>query len=175
MGIELTNNNLTNKLSTSFKHLINLETLNLSDNPNFNTEFKSEFKTSLTKLKEINLSSTKTKNLNNLPENLEKLIAQKLTLREIPALPTELKELDLSNGDLKAVQNISPFFQAGKLEKLLLQNSKLRGVMPTSVNFQSTIKEINLSNNQFSGKLPSWVKNLTSQKVKLNFSDNYFI
>ena len=175
MGIELTNNNLTNKLSTSFKHLINLETLNLSDNPNFNAEFKQEFRSSLTKLKEINLSSTKTKNLNNLPANLEKLTAQKLTLREIPALPTELKELDLSNGDLNAVQNISPFFQAGKLEKLLLQNSKLRGVMPTSVNFQSTIKEINLSNNQFSGKLPSWVKNLTSQKVKLNFSDNYFI
>lgn len=175
VGIELTNNNLTNKLSTSFKHLINLETLNLSENPNFNAEFKSEFKTSLAKLKEINLSSTKTKNLNNLPSNLEKLTAQKLTLREIPALPTELKELDLSNGDLNAVQNISPFFQAGKLEKLLLQNSKLRGVMPTSVNFQSTIKEINLSNNQFSGKLPSWVKNLTSQKVKLNFSDNYFI
>lgn len=175
VGIELTNNNLTNKLSTSFKHLINLETLNLSDNPNFNAEFKQEFRSSLTKLKEINLSSTKTKNLNNLPENLEKLIAQKLTLREIPGLPTELKELDLSNGDLNAVQNISPFFQAGKLEKLLLQNSKLRGVMPTSVNFQTTIKEINLSNNQFSGKLPSWVKNLTSQKVKLNFSDNYFI
>ena len=175
VGIELTNNNLTNKLSTSFKHLINLETLNLSDNPNFNAEFKSESKTSLAKLKEINLSSTKTKNLNNLPENLEKLTAQKLTLREIPVLPTELKELDLSNGDLEAVQNISPFFHAGKLEKLLLQNSKLRGVMPTSVNFQTTIKEINLSNNQFSGKLPSWVKNLTSQKVKLNFSDNYFI
>lgn len=175
MGIELTNNNLTNKLSTSFAKLKNLETLNLSDNPNFNAEFKSEFKTSLAKLKEINLSSTKTKNLNNLPENLEKLTAQKVTLREIPALPTELKELDLSNGDLNAVQNISPFFQAGKLEKLLLQNSKLRGVMPTSVNFQSTIKEINLSNNQFSGKLPSWVKNLTSQRIKLNFSDNYFI
>ncbi len=175
VGIELTNNNLTNKLSTSFAKLKNLETLNLSDNPNFNAEFKSEFKTSLAKLKEINLSSTKTKNLNNLPENLEKLTAQKVTLREIPALPTELKELDLSNGDLNAVQNISPFFQAGKLEKLLLQNSKLRGVMPTSVNFQSTIKEINLSNNQFSGKLPSWVKNLTSQRIKLNFSDNYFI
>ena len=173
--LNLANNNLQKAFTGSFAKLKNLETLNLSDNPNFNAEFKSEFKTSLTKLKEINLSSTKTKNLNNLPENLEKLIAQKLTLREIPALPTELKELDLSNGDLNAVQNISPFFQAGKLEKLLLQNSKLRGVMPTSVNFQSTIKEINLSNNQFSGKLPLWVKNLTSQKVKLNFSDNYFI
>ncbi len=173
--LNLANNNLQKTFTGSFAKLKNLETLNLSDNPNFNAEFKSEFKTSLAKLKEINLSSTKTKNLNNLPENLEKLTAQKLTLREIPALPTELKELDLSNGDLNAVQNISPFFQAGKLEKLLLQNSKLRGVMPTSVNFQSTIKEINLSNNQFSGKLPSWVKNLTSQKVKLNFSDNYFI
>ena len=173
--LNLANNNLQKAFTGSFAKLKNLETLNLSDNPNFNAEFKSEFKTSLAKLKEINLSSTKTKNLNNLPENLEKLTAQKLTLREIPVLPTELKELDLSNGDLKAVQNISPFFHAGKLEKLLLQNSKLRGVMPTSVNFQSTIKEINLSNNQFSGKLPSWVKNLTSQKVKLNFSDNYFI
>ena len=173
--LNLANNNLQKAFIGSFAKLKNLETLNLSENPNFNAEFKSEFKTSLAKLKEINLSSTKTKNLNNLPENLEKLTAQKLTLREIPALPTELKELDLSNGDLEAVQNISPFFQAGKLEKLLLQNSKLRGVMPTSVSFQSTIKEINLSNNQFSGKLPSWVKNLTSQKVKLNFSDNYFI
>lgn len=173
--LNLANNNLQRAFTGSFAKLKNLETLNLSENPNFNAEFKSEFKTSLAKLKEINLSSTKTKNLNNLPENLEKLTAQKLTLREIPVLPTELKELDLSNGDLNAVQNISPFFQAGKLEKLLLQNSKLRGVMPTSVNFQSTIKEINLSNNQFSGKLPSWVKNLTSQKVKLNFSDNYFI
>lgn len=173
--LNLGNNNLQKAFTGSFAKLKNLETLNLSDNPNFNAEFKSEFKTSLAKLKEINLSSTKTKNLNNLPENLEKLTAQKLTLREIPVLPTELKELDLSNGDLEAVQNISPFFQAGKLEKLLLQNSKLRGVMPTSVNFQSTIKEINLSNNQFSGKLPLWVKNLTSQKVKLNFSDNYFI
>ena len=173
--LNLANNNLQKTFTGSFAKLKNLETLNLSENPNFNAEFKSEFKTSLAKLKEINLSSTKTKNLNNLPENLEKLTAQKLTLREIPVLPTELKELDLSNGDLNAVQNISPFFQAGKLEKLLLQNSKLRGVMPTSVNFQSTIKEINLSNNQFSGKLPSWVKNLTSQRIKLNFSDNYFI
>ena len=173
--LNLANNNLQKAFTGSFAKLKNLETLNLSDNPNFNAEFRQEFRSSLTKLKEINLSSTKTKNLNNLPENLEKLTAQKLTLREIPVLPTELKELDLSNGDLKAVQNISPFFHAGKLEKLLLQNSKLRGVMPTSVNFQSTIKEINLSNNQFSGKLPSWVKNLTSQKVKLNFSDNYFI
>ena len=173
--LNLANNNLQKTFTGSFAKLKNLETLNLSENPNFNAEFKSEFKTSLAKLKEINLSSTKTKNLNNLPENLEKLTAQKLTLREIPVLPTELKELDLSNGDLNAVQNISPFFQAGKLEKLLLQNSKLRGVMPTSVNFQSTIKEINLSNNQFSGKLPLWVKNLTSQRIKLNFSDNYFI
>ena len=173
--LNLSNNNLQKTFTGSFVKLKNLEVLNLSENLNFNAEFKSEFKTSLTNLKEINLSYTNTKNLNNLPASLEKLTAQKLTLREIPVLPTELKELDLSNGDLNAVQNISPFFQAGKLEKLLLQNSKLRGVIPTSVNFQSTIKEINLSNNQFSGKLPSWVKNLTSQKVKLNFSDNYFI
>lgn len=170
------NNNLINKFSNSFKKLNNLEVLNLSENLNFNAEFKSEFKTSLTKLKEINLSYTNTKNLNNLPESLEKLDAQKLTLTEFPFTHlANLKEINLSYGLLSGVGNIKPLFDRPKLEKLIVQNAKLRGSIPASLPATAiaTIKEINLRNNQLTGKLPPWVKNLTSQPVKIDFAQNY--
>ena len=170
------NNNLINKFSNSFKNLNNLEVLNLSENLNFNAEFRSEFKTSLTKLKEVNLSYTNTKNLNNLPASLEKLDAQKLTLTEFPFTHlANLKEIDLSYGLLSGVGNIKPLFDRPKLEKLIVQNAKLRGSIPASLPATAiaTIKEINLRNNQLTGKLPAWVKNLTSQPVKIDFAENY--
>ena len=174
--LNLSNNNLQKIFTGSFVKLKNLEVLNLSENPNFNAEFKSEFKTSLTNLKEINLSYTNTKNLNNLPVSLEKLVAQKLTLTEFPfAHLANLKEIDLSHGLLSGVSNIKPLFDRPKLEKLIVQNAKLRGSIPASLptTTTATIKEINLKNNQLTGKLPPWVKNLTSQPVKIDFAENY--
>ena len=174
--LNLSNNNLQKTFTGSFVKLKNLETLNLSENLNFNAEFKSEFKTSLTNLKKVNLSYTNTKNLNNLPESLEKLDAQKLTLTEFPfAHLANLKEIDLSLGLLSGVSNIKPLFDRPKLEKLIVQNAKLRGSIPASLleTATATIKEINLKNNQLTGKLPPWVKNLTSQPVKIDFAENY--
>ena len=174
VGIDLANNNLINKFSNSFKNLNSLEVLNLSENPNFNAEFKSEFKTSFTKLKEINLSYTNTKNLNNLPASMEKLVAQKLTLTEFPFTHlANLKEIDLSHGVLSGVGNIKPLFDRPKLEKLIVHNAKLRGSIPASLPATATIKEINLRNNQLTGKLPAWVRNLVSQPVKIDFAENY--
>ena len=174
--LNLSNNNLQKTFTGSFVKLKNLEVLNLSENLNFNAEFKSEFKTSLTNLKEIKLSYTNTKNLNNLPESLEKLDAQKLTLTEFPFTDlANLKEIDLSLGLLSGVSNIKPLFDRPKLEKLIVQNAKLRGSIPApaSLPATATIKEINLKNNQLTGKLPPWVKNLTSQPVKIDFAQNY--
>ena len=172
--LNLSNNNLQKTFTGSFVKLKNLEVLNLSENPNFNAEFKSEFKTSLTKLKEINLSYTNTKNLNNLPASLEKLVAQKLTLTEFPfAHLANLKEIDLSHGLLSGVSNIKPLFDRPNLEKLIVHTAKLRGSIPASLPAAATIKEINLKNNQLTGKLPAWVKNLTSQPVKIDFAENY--
>lgn len=174
--LNLSNNNLQKTFTGSFVKLKNLEVLNLSENLNFNAEFRSEFKTSLTKLKEVNLSYTNTKNLNNLPESLEKLDAQKLTLTEFPFTHlANLKEIDLSYGLLSGVSNIKPLFDRPKLEKLIVQNAKLRGSIPApaSLPATATIKEINLKNNQLTGKLPAWVKNLTSQPVKIDFAQNY--
>ena len=174
--LNLSNNNLQKTFTGSFVKLKNLEVLNLSENLNFNAEFKSEFKTSLTNLKEINLSYTNTKNLNNLPASLEKLDAQKLTLTEFPFTDlVNLKEIDLSLGLLSGVSNIKPLFDRPKLEKLIVHNAKLRGSIPASLpeTATATIKEINLKNNQLTGKLPAWVKKLTSQPVKINFAENY--
>ena len=172
--LNLSNNNLQKTFTGSFVKLKNLEVLNLSENPNFNAEFKSEFKISLTKLKEINLSYTNTKNLNNLPVSLEKLVAQKLTLTEFPfAHLANLKEIDLSHGVLSGVGNIKPLFDRPNLEKLIVHNAKLRGSIPASLPATATIKEINLRNNQLTGKLPTWVKNLVSQPVKIDFAENY--
>ena len=172
--LNLSNNNLQKTFTGSFVKLKNLEVLNLSENPNFNAEFKSEFKTSLTKLKEINLSYTNTKNLNNLPASLEKLDAQKLTLTEFPFTDlANLKEINLSYGLLSGVGNIKPLFDRPKLEKLIVHTAKLRGSIPASLPAAATIKEINLKNNQLTGKLPAWVKNLTSQPVKIDFAENY--
>ena len=172
--LNLSNNNLQKTFTGSFVKLKNLEVLNLSENLNFNAEFKSEFKTSLTNLKEIKLSYTNTKNLNNLPASLEKLDAQKLTLTEFPfADLVNLKEIDLSLGLLSGVSNIKPLFDRPKLEKLIVQNAKLRGSIPASLPATATIKEINLKNNQLTGKLPAWVKKLTSQPVKIDFTENY--
>ena len=172
--LNLSNNNLQKTFTGSFVKLKNLEVLNLSENPNFNAEFKSEFKTSLTNLKEINLSYTNTKNLNNLPASLEKLVAQKLTLTEFPFTDlANLKEIDLSHGVLSGVGNIKPLFDRPNLEKLIVHNAKLRGSIPASLPATATIKEINLRNNQLTGKLPTWVKNLTSQPVKIDFAENY--
>ena len=174
--LNLSNNNLQKTFTGSFVKLKNLEVLNLSENLNFNAEFKSEFKTALTNLKEINLSYTNTKNLNNLPVSLEKLVAQKLTLTEFPfADLANLKEINLSYGLLSGVGNIKPLFDRPKLEKLIVQNAKLRGSIPASLptTTTATIKEINLKNNQLTGKLPPWVKNLTSQPVKIDFAQNY--
>ena len=172
--LNLSNNNLQKTFTGSFVKLKNLEVLNLSENPNFNAEFKSEFKTALTKLKEINLSYTNTKNLNNLPASLEKLVAQKLTLTEFPfAHLPNLKEIDLSHGLLSGVGNIKPLFDRPKLEKLIVHTAKLRGSIPASLPATATIKEINLRNNQLTGKLPAWVRNLVSQPVKIDFAENY--
>ena len=172
--LNLSNNNLQKTFTGSFVKLKNLEVLNLSENPNFNAEFKSEFKTSLTKLKEINLSYTNTNNLNNFPASLEKLVAQKLTLTEFPFTHlVNLKDIDLSYGVLSGVSNIKPLFDRPKLEKLIVHDAKLRGSIPASLPATATIKEINLRNNQLTGKLPTWVKNLTSQPVKIDFAENY--
>ena len=172
--LNLSNNNLQKTFTGSFVKLKNLEVLNLSENPNFNAEFKSEFKTSFTKLKEINLWYTNTKNLNNLPVSLEKLVAQKLTLTEFPfAHLANLKEIDLSYGVLSGVGNIKPLFDRPNLEKLIVHNAKLRGSIPASLPATATIKEINLRNNQLTGKLPTWVRNLVSQPVKIDFAENY--
>lgn len=172
--LNLSNNNLQKTFTGSFVKLKNLEVLNLSENPNFNAEFKSEFKTSLTKLKEINLSYTNTNNLNNLPASLEKLVAQKLTLTEFPFTHlVNLKDIDLSHGVLSGVSNIKPLFDRPKLEKLIVHDAKLRGSIPASLPATATIKEINLRNNQLTGKLPTWVENLTSQPVKIDFAENY--
>ena len=172
--LNLSNNNLQKTFTGSFVKLKNLEVLNLSENLNFNAEFKSEFKTSLTNLKEVNLSYTNTKNLNNLPVSLEKLDAQKLTLTEFPFTHlANLKEIDLSYGVLSGVGNIKPLFDRPKLEKLIVHTAKLRGSIPASLPATATIKEINLKNNQLTGKLPAWVKNLTSQPVKIDFAENY--
>ena len=172
--LNLSNNNLQKTFTGSFVKLKNLEVLNLSENPNFNAEFKSEFKTSLTKLKEINLSYTNTNNLNNLPASLEKLVAQKLTLTEFPFTHlVNLKDIDLRHGILSGVSNIKPLFDRPKLEKLIVHDAKLRGSIPASLPATATIKEINLRNNQLTGKLPAWVKNLTSQPVKIDFAENY--
>lgn len=172
--LNLSNNNLQKTFTGSFVKLKNLEVLNLSENLNFNAEFKSEFKTSLTNLKEINLSYTNTKNLNNLPASLEKLFAQKLTLTEFPFTHlVNLKEINLSYGLLSGVGNIKPLFDRPNLEKLIVHTAKLRGSIPASLPATATIKEINLRNNQLTGKLPAWVKNLTSQPVKIDFAQNY--
>ena len=172
--LNLPNNNLQKTFTGSFVKLKNLEVLNLSENLNFNAEFKSEFKTALTNLKEIKLSYTNTKNLNNLPASLEKLDAQKLTLTEFPFTHlANLKEIDLSYGVLSGVGNIKPLFDRPKLEKLIVHTAKLRGSIPASLPATATIKEINLKNNQLTGKLPAWVKNLTSQPVKIDFAENY--
>ncbi|MBB1557284.1 MAG: hypothetical protein HG439_002205 [candidate division SR1 bacterium] len=174
IGLNLSNNNLQKTFTGSFVKLKNLEVLNLSGNTNFNAEFKSEFKTSLTKLKEINLSYTNTNNLNNLPASLEKLVAQKLTLTEFPfAHLANLKEIDLSLGLLSGVSNIKPLFDRPNLEKLIVHDAKLRGSIPASLPATATIKEINLRNNQLTGKLPTWVRNLVSQPVKIDFAENY--
>ena len=174
--LNLSNNNLQKTFTGSFVKLKNLEVLNLSENLNFNAEFKSEFKTSLTNLKKVNLSYTNTKNLNNLPVSLEKLDAQKLTLTEFPFTDlANLKEIDLSHGLLSGVSNIKPLFDRPKLEKLIVHTAKLRGSIPASLpeTATATIKEINLKNNQLTGKLPTWVKNLVSQPVKIDFAQNY--
>lgn len=101
-------------------------------------------------------------------------MAQKLTLTEFPFTHlANLKEIDLSYGVLSAVSNIKPLFDRPKLEKLIVHNAKLRGTIPSSLPATATIKEINLKNNQLTGKLPAWVKNLTSQPVKIDFAENY--
>ena len=99
-----------------------------------------------------------------------------MTLTEFPfADLVNLKEIDLSYGLLSGVSNIKPLFDRPKLEKLIVQNAKLRGSIPASLPTATTatIKEINLRNNQLTGKLPPWVKNLTSQPVKIDFAENY--
>ena len=97
-----------------------------------------------------------------------------MTLTEFPFTDlANLKEINLSYGLLSGVGNIKPLFDRPKLEKLIVQNAKLRGSIPASLPATATIKEINLKNNQLTGKLPPWVKNLTSQPVKIDFAQNY--
>lgn len=101
-----------------------------------------------------------------------------MTLTEFPFTDlVNLKEIDLSLGLLSGVSNIKPLFDRPKLEKLIVHNAKLRGSIPASLpeTATATIKEINLKNNQLTGKLPAWVKKLTSQPVKIDFAQNYII
>ena len=99
-----------------------------------------------------------------------------MTLTEFPFTDlANLKEINLSYGLLSGVGNIKPLFDRPKLEKLIVQNAKLRGSIPASLpeTATATVKEINLKNNQLTGKLPPWVKKLTSQPVKIDFAQNY--
>ena len=97
-----------------------------------------------------------------------------MTLTEFPfADLTNLKEIDLSYGVLSGVGNIKPLFDRPNLEKLIVHKAKLRGSIPASLPATATIKEIDLRNNQLTGKLPAWVKKLTSQPVKIDFAENY--
>lgn len=97
-----------------------------------------------------------------------------MTLTEFPFTHlVNLKEINLSYGLLSGVGNIKPLFDRPNLEKLIVHTAKLRGSIPASLPATATIKEINLRNNQLTGKLPAWVKNLTSQPVKIDFAQNY--
>ena len=76
--------------------------------------------------------------------------------------------LDLSNNPPGLTTLPDWIFTLGNITKLNLANTGIKGQLPKRISSPLTIVELDLSNNELTGKLPLWVVNMMSSLNSLD-------
>ncbi|KAL0670242.1 hypothetical protein Bca4012_032946 [Brassica carinata] len=180
--LDLSSNHLSGNLPSTFSSLESLEYLSLLDN-NFTGLFSLNPLTNLTKLKVFKLSSTsdmvrvETERSWQPKFKLDVVVLRFCSLEKIPSFlvyQKNLRLIDLSNNRLSG--NIPTWILENNLELqvLRLQNNSngFQGKFPSSMGEMKNISSLDLSYNNFSGKIPiSFFKGCSSLSI-LKISNN---
>ncbi|KAG5628846.1 hypothetical protein H5410_000563 [Solanum commersonii] len=174
-------------------HLSNLETLDLSGNPQLTVRFSTTKWNSSSSLQMLDLYSVNA--TGRIPESfghltsLRKLILASCNLSGFIPKPlwnlTNIEALALDDNHLEGP--ISDFFIFGKLRWLSLENNNfdgqlelldfsfnfLTGPIPSNVSAMQNLQSLILSSNHLNGTIPSWIFSLPSLR-QLDLSDNHF-
>ncbi|KAI3750526.1 hypothetical protein L2E82_21166 [Cichorium intybus] len=158
--------------------LLRLEVLSMS-----NCQLSGPFNDSLGKLKSLSVIRLAQNNLNSsVPDffgnftNLTVLHLGACNLRgTFPMKILQLKNLQIL--DLSVNTNLhgslTDFPVNGSLQRLVLSNTNISGVVPESIGNLKSLSWIELPNSNFSGRIPKSMENLT-QLLYLDFSSNNF-
>lgn len=112
-------------------------------------------------------------NLIDITKKLTKLYASGTPMKisaDVFAGATQLEMIDLSDGEVKEIENRA-FYGPAKLKKLILRGNKLQTLPRDLFPSKNAIKEIDLSNNQIKTLSRATFKSLQSLK-KLDLSNN---
>nr|VDD24889.1 unnamed protein product [Brassica oleracea] len=147
--LKILGTSLTGPIPSSFSNLISLRELSIGDIPNGGSlKFVKDMKSlSILVLRNSNLTGT-------IPSNIAEY--------------TSLQQVDLSFNKLHGPIPAS-LFSLSKLTHLFLGNNTLNGSLPTQKS--KTLSNIDVSYNDLSGSLPSWV---SLPNLKLNLVANNF-
>ncbi|XP_049388863.1 receptor-like protein 9DC1 [Solanum stenotomum] len=174
-------------------HLSNLETLDLSDNPQLTVRFPTTKWNSSASLMELYLSRVNA--TGRIPESFGHLTSLR-TLRiascnlsgSIPKPLLNLTNIEELNLDYNHLEGpISDFFRFGKirflslsfnriwtqLEELDCSVNSVTGPIPSNVSGMQNLQVLFLSSNHLNGTIPSWIFSLPSLEW-LDLSDNHF-
>ncbi|KDP35282.1 hypothetical protein JCGZ_09441 [Jatropha curcas] len=143
--LDLSSNNLTGFIPSSFAACTSLESFDISSN-NFTGELPIETLLKLTSLKSLDFSFNKL--IGGLPNSLSKL--------------TNLESLDLSSNNLSgSIPTGLCQDPSNNLKELFLQNNLFTGSIPASLSNCSHLTSLHLSFNYLTGTIPSSLGSLS--------------
>ncbi|CAL5434843.1 unnamed protein product [Camellia sinensis] len=159
--IYFSNNQLTGPIPSSLFYLVDLDSLalssnNLSDTVELDT-FAKLFNLYYLDLSNSGLSLTTTNSTPSSFPYIETLLLPSCNIRKIPEFLKTRKEflvmLDLSNNHLN--EELNPLCNLHSLKYLDLSNNEFSGLIPTCLgNFNGNLTSLNLQRNNFHGSIP---------------------
>ncbi|CAD6341695.1 unnamed protein product, partial [Miscanthus lutarioriparius] len=185
--LRLSRNNLTGNIPESLLALPALQYLNLDTNQLSGSleDFTHPLYSGFSQIKEIDLSDNQL--TGQIPESLFQLANLQILYLDSNKLMgtiklisiwglTNLNELDLSNNMISLIDTegdtIAPYLPS--IEYLNFASCNLRE-LPDALRYIDTITDLDLSNNQIKGAIPSWVwENWKDQLNTLDLSHNLF-
>ncbi|PWG05542.1 leucine-rich repeat domain-containing protein [Polaribacter aquimarinus] len=117
---------------------------------------------------------TGTFSLSNLPELIDLDLGGNYFNEETPYFGENLNKLAtirLDNNNFSGNLNVNNFISLPSLDNLNLSNNKYSGPIPSSIGDLSSIRYLNLSSNNFIGDFPDFFYDITSL-IELNLSYN---
>ncbi|XP_076886032.1 protein STRUBBELIG-RECEPTOR FAMILY 7-like [Bidens hawaiensis] len=151
--IDLSDNKLSGPIPSSLFSLPNLQTLNLRSN-----SFSGAIPPTISNLKNIETLDMSHNSLSgSLPDTSTSLTLTRLDLSfnkltgPIPKLAPNLIELAIKSNSISGFLPKTSFTELTQLEVIELSNNSLTGTIPGWVFLQTSIQQINLANNKFTG------------------------